>query len=80
MPLYGYCQAAAILRVKVSWLQRNIKRLPHVKLGGRVFFTPGDLDCIVEMHRYGPPQPARPVAAALHPLADLKPLPRRRRG
>lgn len=77
--LYTYSQAAAILGVEVTWLQRHIKRLPHVKLGRRVSFTPDDLRRIVEIHHYEPPQPSPPVAPAPHPLADLKPLPSRRR-
>lgn len=76
--LYDYDEAAQALRVEKTWLQRHIKRLPHIKFGRDVFFTDADLDDITELHRHRPKQAAAPRPVVAGPVAELKPL--RRRG
>lgn len=81
-----YPEAAAELRVPEGWLRKNIKRLPHKKLGRCVYFTPADIERIDAM-AHNEPQGVRPALTAAtsapqteaHPLAGLKPLPGRRR-
>ncbi|MCT2591087.1 helix-turn-helix domain-containing protein [Streptomyces sp. N2-109] len=80
--LYDYDEAAEELRVTKSWLQRHIKRLPHVDgLGGHVLFTDDHLDRILAAHCYEPEQHALSAVpgGGSHPLAELKPLPARSR-
>jgi hypothetical protein len=81
----SYPEAAVELRIKESWLRDNIKKLPHKKLGRFVYFTDDDLVRIDQLCHVEPesgplagPVPV-PAAAGGHPLADLKPLPARRR-
>jgi excisionase family DNA binding protein len=77
--LYDYDEAADALRVDKSWLQRHIKRLPHVKFGRDVLFTDADLDEITELHHHRPQQAVPASASAADTsLVELKPL--RRRG
>jgi hypothetical protein len=80
-----FTEAAEELGVKESWLRDNVKKLPHKKLGRFVYFTDADLDRIDEMHHHEPqsgpfarPAPVTSISGG-HPLADLKPLPSRRR-
>lgn len=81
----GYAEAAEELGVKESWLRDNVKQLPHKKLGRFVYFTDADLDRIDELAHHEPESGplARPASVSTiggaHPLADLKPLPSRRR-
>lgn len=78
-----YPEAAEELGVEESWLRRHIKKLPHTKLGRVVYFTDADLERIDQLHHHEPS--TGPMAAASkpstsatsHPLADLRPLPRR---
>lgn len=85
MKLYDYAEAAAELRVNEKWLREHIREFPRRKAGRVVHFTDADLARINELlHRepeFGPL--ARPVplpeSPGGHPLADLKPLPGRRR-
>jgi hypothetical protein len=76
-----YPEAAAELRCEESWLRRHIKELPHTKLGRVVTFSDDDLARIYAMHHRDPqsPAPLRAVGGS-HPLASLKPLPRRGAG
>jgi hypothetical protein len=83
MKRHTYPEAAAILRVEESWLRRHIKKLPHSKLGRVVTFSDSDLDRINALHHHEPASgPFAPPAASAadvqaHPLAHLRPLPRR---
>ncbi|MFG2679237.1 DNA-binding protein [Streptomyces sp. NPDC048392] len=78
-----YPEAAEELGIEESWLRRHIKQLPHKKLGRTVYFTDADLERIDQLHHHepttgplaAPPKPS--PAAAPHPLANLRPLPRR---
>ncbi|MFF9215570.1 helix-turn-helix domain-containing protein [Streptomyces viridosporus] len=79
----SYAQAAEELPgVEESWLRRHIKKLPHTKIGRTVYFTDADLERIDQMFHHEPttgplataPKPSTPGA---HPLANLRPLPRR---
>ncbi|EGX60150.1 hypothetical protein SZN_09516 [Streptomyces zinciresistens K42] len=78
-----YPDAAEELGVEESWLRRHIKALPHSKLGRVVYFTDADLERIDQLHHHEPstgPLAAAPTptpSAGAHPLADLRPLPRR---
>lgn len=73
----GYPEAAAALGVEVSWLQRHIKKLPHSKLGRRVYFTPADLERIdAQFHHEPAVQPAL-VSNSAAPVTELRPLPAR---
>ncbi|MFD6415947.1 helix-turn-helix domain-containing protein [Streptomyces sp. NPDC060194] len=79
---HTYPEAAAILRVKETWLRRHIKQLPHSKKGREVTFSDQDLDRIDALHHHEPTT-AQPVAvpspsAGEHPLANLRPLGARR--
>lgn len=79
---YTYPEAAAALRVEESWLRRHIKRLPHSKKGRVVTFTEADLERIDALHHHEPTtgplaHASAPTATAPHPLAHLRPLPRR---
>lgn len=81
MARYTYPEAAAELRVEETWLRRHIKRLPHSKKGRVVTFTASDLERIDQLFHHepttGPLAPPVQPAAAGHPLAYLKPAPRR---
>ncbi|MFJ1657222.1 helix-turn-helix domain-containing protein [Streptomyces anthocyanicus] len=78
-----YPDAAEVLGVEESWLRRHIKQLPHSKLGRVVYFTDADLERIDATFHHepttGPLAAARTpsTTAAPHPLASLRPLPRR---
>jgi excisionase family DNA binding protein len=49
-------EAAAILRVKKSWLERQAaaRKIPFTMLGGAYRFTPAHLAAIVQLHERGP--------------------------
>lgn len=49
-------EAATILRVKESWLQRQAaaRKVPFTMLGGAYRFTPAHLAAIVRLHERGP--------------------------
>jgi hypothetical protein len=77
--LYGYTQAAeklAHLGITKTWLQRHIKKIPHIKLGRTVFFTDEDLARIPELFRHEPK--TGPLAATSSPVTSLRPRGRRR--
>ncbi len=62
-------EAAAILRVKPSWLERQAaaRKIPFTLLGGSYRFTADHLAAIVALHEYRPA-----------PLSDFAFEPRRR--
>ncbi|MFI2078277.1 DNA-binding protein [Streptomyces triculaminicus] len=70
-----------MLRIEESWLRRHIKKLPHSKKGRVVTFSEADLNAIDVMFHHSPASGSlaavstAPVGA--HPMAHLKPLPRR---
>jgi excisionase family DNA binding protein len=84
-------EAAEILRVKKSWLERQAaaRRIPFTMLGRSYRFTSAHLDAIVKMHEEAPASPtlaedrdarsrrrsAEPRAANRGP-APLRPRPR----
>ncbi|MFF3928621.1 helix-turn-helix domain-containing protein [Streptomyces hirsutus] len=80
-----YPEAAEELGVEESWLRRHIKELPHKKVGRSVYFTDADLERIDALHHREPTagplaaRPPQPATAGAHPLANLRPLPRRGR-
>lgn len=82
--LHTYEQAAELLApVEESWLRNNVRKLPHSKIGGVVFFTDDDIARIARDLYHVEPQnePRTRASSALaaavpsgpHPLADLKP-------
>lgn len=81
MKKYTYPEAAEALRIPEPWLRRHIKRLPHTKIGRTVTFSDEDLVRIDAMHHHepttGPPAPVPAPSTGAHPLASLRPLPRR---
>jgi len=64
-------EAAKILRVRKSWLERRAaaRKIPFTMLGGCYRFTDGHLAEIVRMHEQGPNSA----------VEDVPPLPGRRR-
>jgi excisionase family DNA binding protein len=83
-------EAAAILRVKKSWLERQAaaRKIPFTMLGGAYRFTPAHLAAIVRLHEKGPGAEAETTGretaprprARQHPepqtLRPLRPRPR----
>ena len=92
--LYTAAEAAKILRVKQSWLERQAaaRKIPFTMLGGAYRFTDGHLAAIVQMHEKMPSpsgnardgrsrslQPRQPAPAAANGVAPLRPRPSSRR-
>lgn len=61
---YSIDEAAEILRCKPRFLEDNLARLPHQKIGASVAFDDDELAAIKDMHR------VRPMAAAAAPAAQ----------
>jgi excisionase family DNA binding protein len=59
LTLYTTEEAAEILRVKKSWLERQAaaRKIPFTMLGGGYKFTPAHLSVIVKMHEQTPAPP-----------------------
>lgn len=79
----SYSQAAEELPgVTESWLRKNVKKLPHTKVGRTVYFTDTDLERIDSLFHHepvaGPLASAASTAAGPQPMAHLVPLPARR--
>jgi hypothetical protein len=55
---HDYNEAAELLPVSVWWLQKNIRRLPHLRFGNKVFFTDEHLEEIRRLHERRPEQAA----------------------
>jgi excisionase family DNA binding protein len=73
-------EAAAILRVKTSWLERQAaaRKIPFTMLGGAYRFTPAHLAAIVRLHERGPgaeTETAGREAAPRRPRARQRPEP-----
>jgi excisionase family DNA binding protein len=92
--LYTAAEAAEILRVKRSWLERQAgaRKIPFTMLGGAYRFTDGHLATIVQMHEKMPspsgngrdsrsrsPRPRKPTPAVAEGVAPLRPRPSSRR-
>jgi excisionase family DNA binding protein len=91
--LYTAAEAAEILKVKKSWLERQAaaRKIPFTMLGGTYRFTDRHLAAIVQMHETTPTQPGnehsrsrsrqarKPVPPAGNGIAALQPRPRERR-
>ena len=92
--LYTAAEAAEILRVKQSWLERQAaaRKIPFTMLGGAYRFTDGHLAAIVQMHEKMPspsghardsrshsPRPGKPAPAVANGVAPLRPRPSSRR-
>ena len=91
--LYTAAEAAGILRVKKSWLERQAaaRKIPFTMLGHSYRFTPAHLAVIVQLYERGPaPGNERPlnptqrnsarspVATAAAESPQLRPRPRQR--
>jgi excisionase family DNA binding protein len=59
LTLYTAEEAAEILRVKKSWLERQAaaRKIPFTMLGGSYRFTSAHLSAIVRMHEQAPTPP-----------------------
>jgi excisionase family DNA binding protein len=70
-------EAAAILRVKKSWLERQAaaRKIPFTMLGGAYRFTPAHLAAIVRLHEKGP---AAETETRAHETATRRPRARQR--
>ena len=88
--LYTAAEAAEILRVKQSWLERQAaaRKIPFTMLGGAYRFTDDHLAVIVQMHEKIPspsgsrsrsPRPRKPAPAVAEGVAPLRPRPSSRR-
>jgi len=88
--LYTAAEAAEILKVKKSWLERQAaaRKIPFTMLGGAYRFTDGHLAAIVQMYETMPSasgnalqsssrsRPAcKPASAADNGVAPLRPRP-----
>lgn len=62
--LYTAAEAAVILRVKKSWLERQAatRKVPFTMLGRSYRFTPAHISVIVELYEHAPA--ARPLGPA----------------
>jgi excisionase family DNA binding protein len=90
--VYTLDEAAALLRVKKSWLERQAaaRRIPFTMLGGAYHFTTHHLTAIVRLHEIEPrrrdepvsrPGPARRRQQTTPPTPSAMPLrPRPRTG
>ena len=60
LALYTAEEAAGILRVRKSWLERQAaaRKIPFTMLGGSYRFTSAHLAAIVQMHEQAPTQSA----------------------
>jgi len=91
--LYTAAEAAEILKVKKSWLERQAaaRKIPFTMLGGAYRFTDVHLAAIVQLFEMTPspssardgrsrsPRAREPVHAANSGIAPLRPRPRARR-
>ena len=92
--LYTAAEAAKILRVKQSWLERQAaaRKIPFTMLGGAYRFTDGHLAAIVQMHEKMPSpsgnvrhsrsrsrRARKPASSETNGVAPLRPRPSSRR-
>ncbi|MGW4852195.1 hypothetical protein ACWEPZ_13320 [Streptomyces sp. NPDC004288] len=67
---YSLEEAAALLGCKPRYLEDNLSRLPHQKIGVAVAFDDDELTAIKDMHRV---HPQRAADAAPRGLAHIRP-------
>jgi excisionase family DNA binding protein len=91
--LYTAAEAAEILKVKQSWLERQAaaRKIPFTMLGGTYRFTDSHLAAIIQIHEMMPSLPGiehsrsrsrrarKPVPPASNGVAALRPRPAGRR-
>ncbi|MFF2774824.1 hypothetical protein ACFVU3_07935 [Streptomyces sp. NPDC058052] len=65
-------EAAVFLRCSKRFLEDNLRRIPHQKLGRSVSFDEADLAEIKEMHRVRPATAAAPTTP-VRALAQIRP-------
>ncbi|MBB4987462.1 hypothetical protein [Streptomyces nymphaeiformis] len=70
-PNYTVAEAAELLRCKERYLEDNLSRLPHQKIGIAVAFDDEDLAAIKDMHRVRPQRATADVAPRT--LAQIRP-------
>ncbi|MFF2573806.1 hypothetical protein [Streptomyces sp. NPDC058084] len=70
-PNYSLEKAAALLGCRQGYLEDNLRRLPHQKIGREVVFDDDDLNEIKAMHRVRPS--ASPAASGPRTLATIRP-------
>ena len=77
--LYTAEEAAAILQVKKSWLDRQAaaRKIPFTMLGRSYRFTSTQLDVIVRMHEVAPAPAAAPRGRSPRPVSRRPPAPGR---
>ncbi|MFC8276292.1 hypothetical protein ACFUJR_27925 [Streptomyces sp. NPDC057271] len=68
---YSIDEAADILRCKPRFLEDNLARLPHQKIGASVAFDDDELAAIKDMHRVRPRAAAEGIAP--RSLAQIRP-------
>jgi excisionase family DNA binding protein len=75
--LYTAAEAAEILRVKQSWLERQAaaRKVPFTMLGGAYRFTDGHLAAIVQMHETMPSPSGNARDSRSRPQRVRKPPP-----
>jgi excisionase family DNA binding protein len=91
--LYTAAEAAEILKVKKSWLERQAaaRKIPFTMLGGAYRFTDGHLATIIQMHEIMPSpsgnvrdnrsrsrRARKPAPAPANGVAPLRPRPSNR--
>jgi len=89
--LYTAAEAAEILKVKKSWLERQAaaRKIPFTMLGGTYRFTDGHLATIIQIHEMTPSpsgneresrsrsrRARKPSPTPVHGVASLRPRPR----
>lgn len=78
---YSLEEAAEILRCRKRYLEDNLKRFPHQKIGQAVAFDDDEIAAIKDMHRVQPPEAATvqsKAPAEVSDLARIRPKGRRR--
>ncbi|MEO3976346.1 hypothetical protein [Streptomyces sp. CAU 1734] len=77
---YNVAEAAEMLRCKPSFLEENLKRFPHQRLGRSVAFDETELTAIKNMCRVLPVENATPADSTPElTLATIQPKQRRSR-
>lgn len=75
---YNLDEAAELLQCHRRYLEDNLKRLPHQKIGAAVAFDEEELAAIKDMHRVRPTAPSASAAGNTAPsLAQIRPKRRR---
>ncbi|MER7814046.1 hypothetical protein [Streptomyces sp. NPDC096153] len=77
---YNILQAAELLGCKPRYLEDNLKRLPHQKIGASVVFDEDEIAEIKAMHRVRPASAQAEPAPAPISIAHIQPKRRRRAG